>query len=82
VGTYAYVNPVVAVGLGTIFLGESLSLRTVVAAAVILVAVAIIVTARGRLQRTEPPADDPAGAIPRPSAATATGSASASAPSS
>lgn len=49
VGTYAYVNPVVAVALGTIFLHEPISLRTIFAAAVILVAVAIIVTARGRL---------------------------------
>jgi len=49
VGTYAYVNPVVAVALGSVFLGESISARTLVAAAIILVAVAIIVTARGRL---------------------------------
>jgi drug/metabolite transporter (DMT)-like permease len=49
VGTYAYVNPVVAVALGTIFLHEPISLRTIGASAVILVAVAIIVTARGRL---------------------------------
>ena len=49
VGTYAYVNPVVAVGLGTLFLHESISVRTIVAAAIILLAVAIIVAARGRL---------------------------------
>jgi Predicted permease, DMT superfamily len=49
VGTYAYVNPVVAVALGTVFLHEAISFRTIAAAAVILVAVAIIVTARGRL---------------------------------
>jgi drug/metabolite transporter (DMT)-like permease len=49
VGTYAYVNPVVAVGLGTIFLRESISVRTLIASGVILAAVAIIVTARGRL---------------------------------
>ena len=49
VSTYAYVNPIVAVALGTVFLGEPISARTVIAAAVILVAVAIIVTARGRL---------------------------------
>jgi drug/metabolite transporter (DMT)-like permease len=49
VGTYAYVNPVVAVALGTVFLREPISARTLVASAVILVAVAIIVTARGRL---------------------------------
>jgi drug/metabolite transporter (DMT)-like permease len=60
VGTYAYVNPVVAVGLGTVFLHEAISARTIVASAVILVAVAIIVTARGRLAGTG--ASDEAGA--------------------
>jgi drug/metabolite transporter (DMT)-like permease len=49
VGTHAYVNPVVAVALGTLLLGETLSVRTIIACAIILVAVAIIVTARGRL---------------------------------
>lgn len=49
ISTYAYVNPVVAVGLGTVFLGEQLGPRTLIASAIILVAVAIIVTARGRL---------------------------------
>jgi drug/metabolite transporter (DMT)-like permease len=59
VGTYAYVNPVVAVALGTVFLGESISARTLVAAAIILVAVAIIVTARGRLgSAAREPADE------------------------
>ena len=62
VGTYAYVNPVVAVALGTIFLREPISARTIFAAAVILVAVAIIVTARGRLSGTN--ASDEAGAPP------------------
>jgi drug/metabolite transporter (DMT)-like permease len=51
IGTYAYVNPVVAVGLGTIFLAEPISARTLIAAAVILAAVAMIVTARGRSAR-------------------------------
>jgi drug/metabolite transporter (DMT)-like permease len=54
IGTYAYVNPVVAVALGTVFLGEQLSLRTIVASVVILAAVAIIVTARGRLATAAP----------------------------
>lgn len=49
VSTYAYVNPIVAVALGTMLLHEPFSVRTLVAAAIILVAVAIIVTARGRL---------------------------------
>ena len=53
VGTYAYVNPVVAIGLGTLFLAETLSLRTIVASAIIVAAVAIIVTARTRLGPNE-----------------------------
>jgi drug/metabolite transporter (DMT)-like permease len=51
IGTYAYVNPVVAVGLGTIFLAEPITPRTLVASAVILAAVAMIVTARSRAAR-------------------------------
>jgi drug/metabolite transporter (DMT)-like permease len=51
VGTYAYVNPVVAVGLGTIFLHEEISPRTLLASAIVLGAVAMIVTARGRATR-------------------------------
>ncbi len=42
VSTYAFVNPVVAVFLGWIFAGEELSLRVMVAAAVIIVAVMLI----------------------------------------
>ena len=48
IATYAYVNPVVAVVLGSLILDEPLTARTVVAAAVIVLAVALIVTARGR----------------------------------
>ena len=48
VSTYAYVNPVVAVLLGWLVLGEPLTMRTIVASAVIVVAVAIIVSARSR----------------------------------
>jgi drug/metabolite transporter (DMT)-like permease len=39
VGTYAYVNPVVAVALGAFFLGEPLSAGLVAGAALILLAV-------------------------------------------
>jgi drug/metabolite transporter (DMT)-like permease len=49
VTTYAYVNPVVAVILGAIVLGEPIDLRTVVAGSIIVAAVALIVTARGRM---------------------------------
>ena len=44
VGTYAYVNPVVAVVLGYLFAGEALSFRTIVGTALILVSVVVITT--------------------------------------
>ena len=45
-GTYAYVNPVVAVILGWAIASERLSIRTVVAATIVICAVALITTAR------------------------------------
>jgi drug/metabolite transporter (DMT)-like permease len=48
VSTYAYVNPLVAVFLGWLILGEPVTARTLVAAAVIVISVAIITTQRGR----------------------------------
>jgi drug/metabolite transporter (DMT)-like permease len=75
VGTYAYVNPVVAVALGTLFLGETLIVRTIMASAIILLAVAIIVTARGRLPAAETEADAEAEAD-RAAASTGTGTVS------
>ena len=46
VSTYAFVNPVVAVALGTVFLNETIGWTTVIAGAAIIVAVVSIVTAR------------------------------------
>jgi len=46
VGTYAYVNPVVAVIVGYIFGGEALGLRTVVGTLLVLVSVVVITTAK------------------------------------
>jgi drug/metabolite transporter (DMT)-like permease len=66
VATYAYVNPVVAVILGAIILGEPIEPRTILAGAVIVAAVALIVTARGRMAR--PPA---ASSVTTPRAPTA-----------
>jgi drug/metabolite transporter (DMT)-like permease len=43
VSTYAYVNPVVAVVLGAAFAAEPITLRTLVAGAIILTGVALIV---------------------------------------
>lgn len=64
VSTYAYVNPVVAVALGTVFLHEGISARTIIAAVIILAAVAIIVSARGRLAGSS--AHEPADEIDAP----------------
>jgi drug/metabolite transporter (DMT)-like permease len=46
VATYAYVNPVVAVLLGAFFAGETLALRTALAAAIIISSVAVVITAQ------------------------------------
>ena len=51
VSTYAFVNPVVAVALGTAFLGEPIGWSTVVAGASIVIAVVLIVTARAPAQK-------------------------------
>jgi drug/metabolite transporter (DMT)-like permease len=58
VSTYAYVNPVVAVFLGWVILNERVTARTLAGGAVIVLAVALIVTAR---HETTPasPADAP-----------------------
>jgi drug/metabolite transporter (DMT)-like permease len=46
VSTYAFVNPMVAVALGTVFLNEPIRWTTITAGAAIIVAVVLIVTAR------------------------------------
>lgn len=53
VATYAYVNPVVAVGLGALLRGEELTPLTVVGGAVTVVAVAVVVREEGRRRRVE-----------------------------
>jgi len=60
VATYAFVNPVVALFLGWLLLGETITLRTVIAAAVILTAVILVITAP---HRTPAPVGDP---VPAP----------------
>ncbi|HEV3231741.1 MAG TPA: EamA family transporter [Candidatus Dormibacteraeota bacterium] len=60
VSTYAYVNPVVAVFLGWLFLAEPITPRLLVSGGVILVAVAIIVSAASRASRADALARDPA----------------------
>ena len=63
VATYAYVNPIVAVLLGTLFAGETVSVRMLIAAALIIGSVALIITAqqlRARLAPALRPALEPA----------------------
>ena len=66
VATYAYVNPVVAVILGAIVLQEPIDVRTIVAGAVIIGAVALIVTARGRMSAPRRQATTAASVSPPP----------------
>src|SRR5207253_11169185 len=54
VATYAYVNPIVAVLLGTLFAGETLTVRTLVAASLIIGSVALVITAQQLRLRAEP----------------------------
>jgi drug/metabolite transporter (DMT)-like permease len=48
VGTYAFVNPIVALVVGWLLGGEALSQRTLLAAAIILTAVVVVITAPHR----------------------------------
>ncbi len=59
VSTYAYVNPIVAVGLGALILGEQLSPRTLVASALIIGAVVAMVSGRPREIEEMAPAPEP-----------------------
>lgn len=55
VGTYAYVNPVVAVVIGYFFGGEALSLRTILGTLFVLISVIVITTTRARRSPTAKP---------------------------
>jgi len=48
VSTYAYVNPVVAVFLGYFLAGEQLTVRSLLASSVIVIAVVVITTYKSR----------------------------------
>jgi len=60
VSTYAYVNPLVAVALGAIVLGEAVTGLTAVAGLMIVAAVALILTSRAR------PRDGAVAKVPEP----------------
>jgi drug/metabolite transporter (DMT)-like permease len=54
VATYAYVNPIVAVFLGAAFAGETLTLRTLVGAGLIIGSVAVVIMAQQMKAKTSP----------------------------
>lgn len=60
VGTYAYVNPVVAVLLGYYFGGEALGLRTILGTVCVLISVVVLTTMRGKSPAVSaaPPKDE------------------------
>ena len=58
--TYAYVNPIVAVALGAVILSEPITPRTIVATAIIVLAVVALVSARPRAAAGTDPAPVPA----------------------
>ena len=55
VATYAYINPIVAVVLGALFAGETITLHTVAAAALIIGSVALIITMQQLKPKAAPP---------------------------
>jgi drug/metabolite transporter (DMT)-like permease len=59
VSTYAYVNPVVAVLLGSAFLDEDVTAQTVLAGGIVIAAVALIVSARAPARRPVRPQPAP-----------------------
>lgn len=63
ISTYAYVNPVVAVGLGALILGERVTPLMLVGGAIIVVAVAVVMRSESRPDPATPPLaiDGPAG---------------------
>src|SRR6184192_3129137 len=54
VATYAYVNPIAAVLLGAAFAGETITMRVLIAAALIIGSVAIVITAQQLKAKAEP----------------------------
>jgi len=61
VGTYAYVNPIVAVALGAVILSEPITPRTLIATAIIIGAVVAMVSGRPREAEEAGPVPEAAG---------------------
>jgi drug/metabolite transporter (DMT)-like permease len=63
VGTYAYVNPVVAVLVGYFLGGETLGLRTILGTSFVLISVVVITTTRTKKPVPASPVEDTAEAV-------------------
>jgi drug/metabolite transporter (DMT)-like permease len=63
VGTYAYVNPIVAVLVGYFLGGEALSMRTILGSLFVLVSVVVITTARAKKPVATVPVENTADAV-------------------
>jgi len=63
VGTYAYVNPVIAVFVGYFLGGEALGLRTILGTVFVLISVIVLTLAPGKKQVVRMPEPDPAEAV-------------------
>jgi len=63
VGTYAYVNPVVAVLVGYVLGGEALGTRTILGTLFILISVIVITTTKVKKSAVTPPLKDTAEAV-------------------
>jgi drug/metabolite transporter (DMT)-like permease len=63
VGTYAYVNPVVAVVVGYFLGGETIGVRTILGTLFVLTSVVVITSAKKELPSVRLPAVDPAKAV-------------------
>jgi drug/metabolite transporter (DMT)-like permease len=59
VGTYAYVNPVIAVAIGYFLGGEALGARTVLGTVLVLVSVVVITTTPKKKFEATPRIEDP-----------------------
>jgi drug/metabolite transporter (DMT)-like permease len=64
VGTYAYVNPIVAVALGAILLSEPITPRTILATVIIIGAVVAMVSGRPRIAEESGPDPEVGGLAP------------------
>ena len=63
VGTYAYVNPLVAVVVGYFLGGEPLGSRTILGTLFVLTSVVVITTTKAKLPTVRLPVEDPAKAV-------------------